>query len=65
MSEKVQQLRNDAQRAKILYMRKEITRQEAVSKIKPYIEYFNYRSEIIAKKYNQRPKYLSLAAYLR
>lgn len=65
MNDEVKALKDRADKARILYKRNLITRDEAIAEIKPYIEVFNEKSKAIAKKYNQRPKLLNVASYLR
>ena len=58
-------LKQKAEVARLDYKRGFITRKEASELIKPYIDAVNNKSKEIAKKYNQRPKTVSLAGYLR
>jgi hypothetical protein len=58
-------LKDKADKARILYKQNKITRAEANAAVMPYILMFNKRSEKIAKKYNQRPKYMNFASYVR
>lgn len=65
MNDEIKALKDRADKARILYKKNFITREEAIAEIKPYIEVFNKKSKAIAKKYNQRPKLLNIASYLR
>ncbi len=42
-----------------------ITYEEAKEAIQPYIKAFNKKSKEIAKKYNQRPRTITAASFLR
>lgn len=57
--------REMAERGKMLYNNGLITREEAKEMIAPYAKKFNEASERIAKKYGMKPKFFSIAAYLR
>lgn len=61
----MQSLKDSAATAKFQYKIGQITREEAVSKIQPYLDVANEKSIEIAKKYNQKPKKITLNAYLR
>ncbi|ODD23709.1 hypothetical protein BB699_04365 [Listeria monocytogenes] len=65
MREDIQRLKDKAHTAKMKYHRNLIDRETAKKQIIPYAEAFNTRSKEIAKKYNQKPKLLSVAAFLR
>lgn len=41
------------------------TYDEAKEAIKPYVEAYNKKSKEIAKKYNQRPRTITVASFLR
>lgn len=60
-----EQLKLDAEKARIEYKRGLINRSEAKQRITPYVDVFNTKSKELAKKYKQRPKLLSLSTYLR
>ncbi|MGX7025856.1 hypothetical protein [Vagococcus hydrophili] len=59
------ELRNLAEEARRSYRSSLINRDEAVKQINPFIEAYNKKSKEIAKKYNQRPKTISVASFLR
>jgi hypothetical protein len=65
VTDNIKSLKDRADKARILYKKNLITREEAIAEIKPYIEACNKKSEAIAKKYKQRPKLLNVASYLR
>lgn len=58
-------LKENADKARMLYRSNLISREEAVKDIQPFIETFNAKSKEIAKKYNQRPKTISVISFLR
>ena len=41
------------------------TYEEAKEAIQPYVKAYNKKSKEIAKKYNQRPRTITVAGYLR
>ena len=43
----------------------DITREEAREQIMPYLDAVNKRSKELAKKYNQKPKLVTFASYVR
>lgn len=59
------ELRNKAEEARRSYRSNLINRDEAIERINPFIEAYNTKSKEIAKKYNQRPKTISVASFLR
>lgn len=65
MEEKNKILLQQAEKAKNLYKIGLITRSEAEKEIKPFIENFNEKATIIAKKYNQKPKLINFVGYVR
>lgn len=65
MIEDVQLLKSQADEAKLKFKLGLMTYEEAKINIEPYVKKFNKRSKEIAKKYNQRAKLISTAAYLR
>ena len=65
MSPEVITLRERALKARALYLYGEITRKQAQVEIKPYIDACNEKSKELAKKYNQKPKLISFAAFVR
>jgi hypothetical protein len=65
MTKETQLLLERAKKARILYQLGHISRSEAKQEIQPYIDYFNAKSKEIAKKYNQKPKLISFAVFVR
>ena len=65
LNAEIKALQDRAEKARLLYKRKLITRCQAVSEIQPYVEAFNEKSQSIAKKYNQRPKLMNISSFLR
>ena len=61
----VANLREEAELAKVKLLYGEIEYEEAVEMVKPYINAVNEKSKSIAKKYNQRPRFVSVKGYLR
>ncbi|OFI48831.1 hypothetical protein BG261_05430 [Floricoccus tropicus] len=59
------ELKIKAEQARSLYRSNLITRAEAINMIEPFVVAFNVKSKEIAKKYNQRPKAISVASFLR
>lgn len=59
------ELKRQAEKAKVLYYNGHITREEAKAQIMPYINAVNERSKELAKKYNQRPKLVNFAGFMR
>ena len=59
------ELRDMAMETRDLYRVGAITQAEAKRRLAPYIEYFNKRSEEIAKKYNQKTKKFNFSAFMR
>lgn len=60
-----QELRAKAEEAKQLYRIGKMTREDAQQIIVPYLEAVNNKSKELAKKYDQKPKLVTFAAYLR
>lgn len=58
-------LKENADKARMLYRGNIISRKEAIKDIQPFIESYNTKSKEIAKKYNQRPKTISVISFLR
>lgn len=54
-----------AQEHKALYNAGIISRKDAVVGITPYIDACNEKSKELAKKYNQRPKLVTVMGFLR
>lgn len=59
------ELKEKAEQARILYRMGEISREQAKKEVKPYVEAVNAKSKEIAKKYNQRPRLVNIAGFLR
>lgn len=58
-------LKEQAEKGKALYRSGQISRNEAVEMVAPYINAFNAKSREIAKKYGQRAKTISFAQFVR
>ena len=61
----VANIREEAELAKVKLLYGEIEYEEAVEMVKPYINAVNGKSKSVAKKYNQRPRFVSVKGYLR
>lgn len=58
-------LKEQAEKGRALYRTGQISRNEAVEMVAPYINAFNAKSKEIAKKYGQRPKLINFAGFVR
>lgn len=65
MTDETIKLRQDAMQAKADYMLGRINQAEAKKRVEPYIQAVNEKAKQLAKKYNQRPKLVSTASFLR
>lgn len=65
MTEEVKRLMTVADQAKISYYQGYISYEEAKVKIMPYIKAVNKKSKEIAKKYNMKPRLVSMGDYMR
>lgn len=65
MNQEVKELFERAQIARALYNTGKISREQAKAEIDPYINLFNKKSKELAKKYNQKPKLISFASFVR
>ena len=63
--EEVKELKGQAELAKMQLQYGEISYDEAKVMAKPYVDAFNDKSKEIAKKYNMRPKTISVNKFLR
>lgn len=61
----VKQLKLRADEAKTLYRMGVIDRETAKKEIQPFLDAANKKSIELAKKYNQRPKKITLQSFLR
>lgn len=61
----INEIKAQAEIGKFEYKTGLINREEAKEKIQPFIDAFNAKSKEVAKKYNQRPRLITLASYLR
>jgi len=59
------ELRAKAEEARALYRMGMISKKEAKIIINPYIDAVNEKSRELAKKYQQKPRYVSFEAYCR
>lgn len=58
-------LKIQAVNAKILLRAGKISHEQATEWVKPYIDYVNEQAKKLAVKYNQRPRKVSVAGFLR
>ncbi|QDX92054.1 hypothetical protein EEL30_06535 [Brevibacillus laterosporus] len=65
MNEEVLVLKEQAEGYRVLYKTNQVSREEALEKIRPYIVAVNEKSKSIAKKYNMKPKLVTVTGYLR
>lgn len=65
MKPETRTLLQKAQEARSLYLYGKITRGQARALCEPYIEAFNDKSKEIARKYGQRPKFISFSTFVR
>lgn len=65
MNAEIKKLKEQADAARFLYNKGEITRDECKEQVTPFIKAFNKRSKEIAKKYNQKPKTMDFISYIR
>ena len=65
MNERIKALKDQADKARILYKKNIISRETAYLEIMPYIVTYNETSVRIAKKHKVRPKSLNFASYIR
>lgn len=61
----VKDLKSKADEAKSLYRLGIIDRETAKKDIQPYLDAANQKSIELAKKYNQRPKKITIQSFLR
>lgn len=54
-----------ALKARHLYNLGLIEREEMKEDVQPYVDKFNHRSKEIAKKFDVKPKYISVQSFLR
>ena len=60
-----EELKTMAEEVRLLYRTNQITREDAVLRLKPYEAYFNALSKEIAKKYNQKPYKFNFNSFMR
>jgi len=65
MNKEILDLKTIAEGARAAYKMGHLSREEASAKIKPYLLKVNEKAVAIAKKYNQRPRKVSLTSFLR
>lgn len=65
MNERIRSLKDQADKARILYKKNIISRDEAYLEIMPYIVTYNETAKRIAKKHNVRPGTINFASYIR
>lgn len=65
MTDETRRLRDLAEEGRMLYRSGYATREEAKELVMPYINHFNKFAKELAKKYNQRPKFISFSSFCR
>ncbi len=65
MKAEIRELKQKAEQARMLYRMGEISHEQAKKEVKLYVETVNAKSKEIAKKYNQRPRLVDIAGFLR
>jgi len=65
MKNEVEEMKINAEAARDRYKMGELNRKEAKEIIDLYLNVFNEKSKELAKKWNQKPKLITLAGYLR
>lgn len=65
MTNETKQLRDQAEKGRMLYRSGNATMEEAKELVMPYINHFNNRSKELAKKFNQLPKLISFKSFCR
>lgn len=65
MNEEIKSLKFEAEKAKVLLYTGTIGIEEAKTIIEPYISAVNAKSRELAKKYNQKPRLVSISGFLR
>ncbi|CUB44701.1 MULTISPECIES: hypothetical protein [Bacillus] len=65
MNKDILDLKTTAEAARAAYKMGHLSREEAIIKIEPYLIRVNEKAVAIAKKYNQRPRKVSLTSFLR
>lgn len=61
----MEDLKIQAEKARILYNSGQITREEAKRQIQPYLDALNAKAKELAVKYNQKPKKVEFGYYVR
>lgn len=61
----MKELKECAEKGKILYNSGVISREDAKELIMPYIHYYNEKAKEIAKKYDMKPKTITFSQYVR
>ncbi|MDR2833841.1 MAG: hypothetical protein LBV67_09005 [Streptococcaceae bacterium] len=59
------ELKQQAEQARTLYRIGKLSRNEAKEQIEPYVTAVNKKSVEIAKKYNQKPRLVSVIGFMR
>ncbi|WP_342435932.1 hypothetical protein NSS79_20635 [Paenibacillus sp. FSL L8-0436] len=65
MSPEIAALKGRAESYKLLYKTNQVGRDEALSNIQPYIDAVNTKATALAKKFNVRPKLITVTGFLR
>ncbi|CAH1216033.1 hypothetical protein [Paenibacillus sp. JJ-223] len=65
MNPEIAALKARAESYKLLYKTKKVSRDEAMVNIQPYIDAVNVKATAIAKKFNVRPRLVTVTGFLR
>lgn len=65
MNNEIAILKERAETYKALYQTRQVGREEALENIEPYIKAVNEKATQLAKKYNVRPKLVTITGFLR
>lgn len=65
MRDEVKTLRDNAEKARLKYHSKLITREQAKEEIMPYINACNTFAKQLAKKYGVRPRLINFNSFIR
>lgn len=65
MKAEVKELRDTAEKGKMLYRASQISIEEAKQMVMPYLNAVNKRAKELAKKYNQRPRSVNFYSFVR
>lgn len=65
MNNEVLKLKQKAEEYRFLYQTNQVSREEALNNIMPYINAINEKSKELAKKYNQKVKKVTFSTFTR